>query len=459
MPTPSLPASKVQAILDAAGRGLTNAEVARETKTAVGTVSKVLNGYRRGKAKELPGQVGVPVDARGETTGDTTIVTPDKPMSEAEMAKLFKIDTKVWVCTGLRTNVWQGFYKASKITSRTATGTNTQAAHQKVALFQTTASWKRILGESIQLRLLDFFRDNVLPLAKPPIGPPLKNRKFGKGSGEMVSWGLWDAHLGLYAWHREVGESMDLEKAVSRVTNSIDDIAAELSGHPIEQIVMPIGNDFMHYDNLEQHTTYGDHHLDADGRYAKVYAAGLRCLVYMIERALEVCPNVKVLYVPGNHDLTSSYTLCVALSQRFLNDPRVSFDLSANPRKYVTFGGTLLGFDHGQGANAKQLALIYATECAKVWSGSTYREVQVGHTHQKRVTEFESVTPTNGVTIRVNPALSAVDTWHHTQGLIGEPMKSVSAWRYDRTGYRGEHVAWARDDENRITKQVRLNKD
>lgn len=388
-------------------------------------------------------------------------------MSMEEMARLFKVDLKVWVCTNLRTNIWNGFYKASKTwmpPSKDEKGNQKagrgEATHRKVALFQTTCSWKRIMGETMQEELLKFFREAVLPLPKPKMGPPLKGRKFAEGEGQMVSWGIWDAHLGLYAWHREVGESMDLEKAVSRITNSIDDIAGELTGFPIEQIVMPIGNDFMHYDNLSQHTTHGDHHLDADGRYAKVFAAALKCLVYQVERAVEVCPNVKVLYVPGNHDLTSSYCLCVALSQRFLNDPRVSFDISANPRKYVKFGGTLLGFDHGQGCNAKQLSLIFATECAKQWSDSTYREVQIGHTHQKRVTEFESVTPTNGVTIRVNPALSAVDTWHHTQGLIGEPMKSVSAWRYTRLGYAGEHVAWARDDATmKVKERVKLTRE
>lgn len=455
MPTPSLSAAKKEEILSLIDSGMTNREVAKAAKVAVGTVSKVRTGYRSNKSKDLPGEVNMPVDSRDETGGDTTIVTPDKPLTVAEMAEKFGIDLKVWTPVHVKTNQWQGFYKKEKFVDR-ASGTS-RTTPGKVALYQTTVTWKRIMGETLQLMLLDFFRENVKPLAKSAL-PKMRDSKrvIAEGQGQMVAWGLWDAHLGQYAWASEVGESMDLTKAISRITNSIDDMVVELAPYPIEKIVMPIGNDFMHYDNVRQRTTFGEHHLDADGRYAKVLTSGLRCLIYMIERALEISPSVHIVYTPGNHDLHSSYALCVALSQRFLNDERVTFDLSANPRKYVTFGGTLLGFDHGQGANAKQLSLILSTECRDVWSQCTYREVQIGHTHQKRVAEFESLTPTNGVTIRTNPALCNVDVWHHNLGLIGEPMKSVEAWRYDRTGYRGSHCAWARDDYSEAVQGVRL---
>lgn len=454
MPTPPLSASKTREIVDLIDQGMTNREIAKTAKVGLGSVSKVRKGYRGGGGKELPGDVNRPVDSRDETGGDTTIITPDKPLTVEEMAELFGIDLSVWTPVHVKTNQWQGFYKAKKEWD-TKAGTS-RSQHEKVALFQTTVTWKRIMGETLQLMLLDFFRENVKPLAKSKLPKRTVSTQGGAGQGQLVSWGLWDAHLGMYAWHSEVGESMDLTKAISRITNSIDDMAAELVGYPIEEIVMPIGNDFLHYDNVRQKTTYGEHHLDADGRYAKVFISGLRCLIYMIERALEVSPRVRVLYIPGNHDLHSSYTLCVALSQRFRNDDRVTFDLRANPRKYVQFGGTLLGFDHGQGANAKQLSLIFSSECREQWSSSTYREVQVGHTHQRRVHEFDSVVPTNGVTVRVNPALCNVDVWHHNQGLIGEPMKSVEAWRYDRTGYRGSHVAWARDDHSEAIQQVSM---
>lgn len=435
MPTPPLSQSQIAKILDLHDQGLTNREVAKEAQVAVGSVSKVLNQYT--VKGERPTDVNTPVDSRTESGGETTIITPDKPLTLEEMYDLFKIDRKVWVPVTFTANQWNGFYKIK---------TGEGDSHRKVALFQTRATWKRIMGESIELALLDFFRENVKALPKPKLTKPVKGKL--PGEGVMATWGLWDAHLGMYAWHAESGESMDLTKAISRVTNSIDDMTEKLAAWPqrVEKIVMPVGNDLLHYDNTRQRTTYGEHHLDADGRYAKVYTAGLRCLIYMLERALEVAPEVEVVFVPGNHDLHSGYTLCVALSQRFRNDPRVKFNIGPNPRKYITFGGTLVGFDHGQKAKPGQLAMIFSTECAKVWSDMTYKEVQVGHIHQARVREFESIVPTNGVKIRVNPALCSTDVWHHEQGLIGEPMKSVEATIFDRLGCQGTLVAWARDD-------------
>lgn len=460
MATPPLSTAKVSAILDAKSRGLTNAQIAKETKTGMGTVSKILKKYDKNVSKDLPGEVNTPVDARGDTDGETTIITPDKPLTLDEMYKLFKIDPKVWVPTNIKTNQWQGFYKAEKVVQPTSQwqgkGSRTTVKHQKVALWQTSVSWKRVMAETMQAAMLELMRDIVKPLPAPRI--VTKPGSKVAGDGVMATWGLWDAHLGMYAWHAEVGESMDLTKAVSRVTNSIDDMVEKMAAWPqrIERLLLPIGNDFMHYDNSRQRTTFGEHHLDADGRYAKVFQAGLKCLIYQVQRALDLCENVEVIFVPGNHDMHSGYTLCVALSQRFLNDPRVKFNITPNPRKYVTFGGTLLGFDHGQKATAMQLARIISEECRKEWSASTYREIQVGHIHQARVREFESVTPTNGVKVRVNPALCNLDMYHHESGLIGEPMKSVETQFYSRTGWEGTLVTWARDDHSEVIKKIKL---
>jgi hypothetical protein len=457
MPTPALSAAKINAILDAKSRGLTNAQIAKETKTAVGTVSKVLQGYGKNTDKTMPGEVDMPVDGRGDENGDTVVITT-KPLSVADMVKLFKVDEKRWVCTNFKTNIWQGFYKASKITHRTAQGTNTQASHQKVALFQTTCSWKRVMTETMELALVELMRECVRPLPKPRLAPMKRGVDKVAGPGALAVWGLWDAHLGMYAWHAEVGESMDLTKAVSRVTNSLDDMGQMLVAWPqkIEKIVMPIGNDFMHYDNARQRTTYGEHHLDADGRYGKVFQAGLKCLIYSVERALDVCEDIEVIFVPGNHDMHSGYALCVALSQRFFNDPRVKFNLSPNPRKRIIHGEVLIALDHGQKATPVQLARIISEENRDVWSQCRFREVHVGHIHQSRAREYESVTPTNGVKVRVNPALCNIDMYHHESGLIGEPVKSVEVQLYQRTGPSGMLVAWARDDHSEAIKDVKL---
>ncbi len=106
----------------------------------------------------------------------------------------------------------------------------------------------------------------------------------------------------------------------------------------------------------------------------------------------------------------------------------------------------MIGLTHGDGISPEQLSLIFSTEFKEEWGKSTYREINIGHLHQKRERSFQGVTPLNGLTVRVHPALTNVDAYHHSHGLIGEPIKAVEAWRYDRTMVRGSHMVRARDD-------------
>lgn len=416
----------VEQVLKLRKQKLSTREIARRVGRSQAAVVRLLKQY----GGTVPGAgapsdpVGVPIDSR-EVDGETRIVTMDRPRTLAEMAELFGVNTKEWTAEYFRTNEWEGFYKVP-------------GSHRKVKLWQTRVVWKRVVDKPVREAVLKFVKQ--VPAAVP------RPRRPKTRDGFMVVWGLWDAHLGMYAWNKEVGESFDLSIATNRVLNSVDDIAAELELYPIERIVMPIGNDFMHFDSVRHTTTYGEHYLDTDTRYSKVFLEGLRCQCYMVERALDLADRVELLYVPGNHDTTSSFTMCAALQERFRREKRVSVDLSMNPRKAVLHGGTFVAFDHGRDVRPDQYQNLIWTEFQSMLAKSTYREVQVGDKHQRWEKQYEGVIPTNGLLVRRNPALCNVDAWHHKQGLIGEPMKSVEAWRYDRVGYRGSHVAWARDE-------------
>jgi len=299
----------------------------------------------------------------------------------------------------------------------------------------------------IQSALIEFARQTVKPLPAP--------RKHQHREGKFaVAWGLWDAHIGSYAWQAEVGADWDVDIAMRRVFNSIDDMVVELKPYRIDRIWMPVGSDACHFDSVRLTTAMGLHTLDVDTRYARVYEAVLRCYCYMVERALEICDRLELMYIPGNHDTTASYTICVALHQRYRKDPRVRVDIGPNPRKHRLYGGSLVGFTHGHNVTIPNLVLALATEAKDVWSRTTYREIQIGHKHARWEKQYEGVVASNGILVRRNPSLTNCDAWTYNQALLGEPMKSVEAWRYDEIGYRGSHVVWACDAKH---KKVRLD--
>lgn len=434
----------VSTIIDLFRQGHTVAEIIRETKLSRNTVARYLSLYGEdaGRVKVKSDPADAPPPHLGATDGldmdgSCEVVTDDRPATQEEIVAACKIDTKVWVAKHYSVTTWEGFYKVGQ-------GENT--GHRKVKLFRAKLTCDRIMPACMEQAILDYVRERVEPL-------PLKHENTVRDcamripkAGFMVSWGVYDAHLGLYAWNEEVGESYDVKIAANRVMNSIDDMVTELSKYPIKKIWMPVGNDFMHFDSVRKKTAFGEHQLDTDSRFAKVYRTALHCLERMLTRALEIAQEVEVIYVPGNHDMTTSYTLAVAMERAFKNEPRAKFDLRASPRKYKQHGGVIICYDHGDGVRPDQYPRIFSQEARDMWATSTYREVQCGHFHQRRERHYEGVVPTNGLLVRVNPALTNCDTWHNKQGLIGEPVKSVEAWRYDEVGYRGSHVVWARDD-------------
>ncbi len=445
MPAPTT--DQVRKMVTLRKQGLSMRAIGRELGFATATITKYIRDFAGEGGGGIVTEAGTAppknhshnklVDST-DIDGTIELVRLDRPASPEELAALAGLDPKKWVPTHSRVNTWQGYGKL-----KSTVGDVTTETMDKIQLYQSKASFKRLITENVEEAVADFMRSNVKPLPKPSKAE-LKKRKLS-AEAQMLCWGFWDAHLGMYAWNKEVGEDFDLDIAMKRIFNSIDDMIEELKGYEIEKLIMPCGNDFLHYDSVKKTTTFGDHYLDCDSRYGKVFQGALMALAYMVERALELTDDVEILYVPGNHDYTSAFGLCVALDQRFRNDPRVSSDLSMNPRKYRTYGGTLLGFDHGKDVKATSYPVVVATEAKEMWANSTWREMQIGHTHQRRETMYHGMTPVNGILVRTNPSLSNVDAWHHSKGFLGEPLKSVEAWRYDRTGYRGSHVVFARD--------------
>ena len=410
-------------------------EIAKIVGCHPATVAKKLKTYAENNGSITmdiePGAAPPTTDRvmnRVDLDGTIEVVTQDRPPSPEEMLDLCQLDRTKWIPQNYRGNLWQGFYKVKD-----------GDGHRKVNLVQSRISCKRIITEELEHAILEFVRENVTAI---PCTHYQTTSSISEADTQMLCWGLWDAHIGSYAWNSEVGADWDVDIACHRIFQSVDDIVSEAKLYPISRVLMPIGNDFLHFDSVRATTAMGDHYLDVDTRFARVYLAGLKCLSYMVERAVEIAGHVEIIYVPGNHDTSSSFTLCAALAQRYRNDPRILVDLSANPRKYRSHGGTLIGFDHGT-VKPERLAMNLATEARDLWGNSTYREVQIGHKHQRRERMFEGVVPTNGILVRTNPSLCNVDIWSHRQGMTGEPMKSVEGWRYDTLGYRGSHVSWA----------------
>lgn len=270
---------------------------------------------------------------------------------------------------------------------------------------------------------------------------PKVSKATPKVSGKdahLLVLGLFDAHFGKLAWAAETGNDYDLHIAESVFSNAFDDLMSRISGYNVESIVLPIGQDFFHTDNPQNATVNGTPQ-DVDGRRAKMFNIGVRAMMRCIDAAVNVAP-VKILYSPGNHDRETSWYLVRVLEAYYHADKRVTVDSAPTTRKYITYGDTLIGFDHGDTIKPDKLPNIMAVEMREEWGKAKYTEWLTGHYHKVKEQQFTSADTHGGTVVRTLPSLSGTDAWHYRNGFV-HGRRAAEAYLYSREGYVGHFNA------------------
>jgi hypothetical protein len=240
-----------------------------------------------------------------------------------------------------------------------------------------------------------------------------------------------DLHLGKLCWHGDTPENYDHKIAKDLFYSIIAEIVEQLRRKPIEQVLFVWSNDFFNSDNEEKTTTAGTPQ-DTDVRNKKMFNIGWEMLIRAIEMLSEVAP-VKTFYTPSNHDEETAYHALGVIRAWFRNDPNVTVDLDAYPRKYELYGNTLIGFTHGDKENdkgskekASRLASLMPIEAPELWGKSRYREMHAAHLHSEQM-----IAEINGVIVRRIASPTALDTYHTTHGYVGA-VRKVQTLVYDR---------------------------
>jgi hypothetical protein len=117
----------------------------------------------------------------------------------------------------------------------------------------------------------------------------------------------------------------------------------------------------------------------------------VRAIRYTIDCALRRHKNVRVIFAPGNHDLSLSIFMMELLANVYENEKRVTVDTSPRHFHYFSFGKNLIGIHHGHGAKPKDLPLIMATDQPEAWGRAQYRYLWTGHVHHDQVKDYHGV--------------------------------------------------------------------
>ena len=326
-------------------------------------------------------------------TIESTIVTDFEPKDDIELAKLHKINLDKYVIT----NYWSKMLPSGKFTS---------------SVFSKRKEAKDYSPEDFA-RFLENYKPNNVSITKVD--------RFVNKDFVDVEISISDYHLA----KRTVDGDNDITTRVLRYVSVAQSLIEKVtSNYNVNNIILPISNDYFHTDNYQHQTTNGTPQ-DTIMDYAEEYELGFAILVDTINMLRQRCNNVTVVLVQGNHDRTKSFYLAHALDVFFKDALDVEFMREHSVVKGVTLGNTFIGWHHGN-CKIEDLPLLFAThpKYSHQFGDAVYREVHTGDKHHYMAKEIK------GVRIQQMPSLSGTDRWHLDNNFV-HSVRAALALVYD----------------------------
>ncbi len=386
------------------------------------------NQKRERNEKELPVQHQASADYHNDL-GVAEAVTPNIKTLE-ELLTACNVDLNVWEVERYVVNKWETARKNKSANIRWVGGkadgyVDDKGGMSSHPLFQVKAWLVRKVPLATEQIVKDLIEDakNHAPVYKKINYPVDKD-----GNGIMLEIAPFDLHLGKLADAELVGSNYDSKIAEKLFMDAVVDLTERAKRqYNIIEIVFPIGQDFLHIDNLESETTKGTRQ-DADSRQTHIYKKGRQLLVKAVEYLQTIAP-VKVICVPGNHDRLSMFHLADGLECWFHRNPNVKVDNGHRLRKYHRFGECLIGYTHGseEAGGAKSLPLVMATESPD-WSATKHRAYHIGHFHHKRDFITQESDEERGIRVSILPSLSTNDFWHESRSYKSKRAAEAHLW-------------------------------
>ena len=326
-------------------------------------------------------------------TIESILILDFEPKDDIELAALHKINLDKYVII----NYWSKLLPNGKFTS---------------SVFSKKKEAKDYTAEDFAKFLVNY-KSNYIPQPEP---------KIERAKVIDVEISLSDFHLAKRHIDGDNSPSVRCKRYFEAATNLIYDVKAL---YDIDRIVFPISNDFFHTDNFQHQTTNGTPQ-ETIVDYAHEYELGFALLVDTIAMLKNVCKEVHVVLVQGNHDRTKSYYLAHALDVYFHADPNIYFDREHSVVKATMLGETFIGYHHGN-CKIEDLPLLFAThpDYSQMFGYAKYREVHTGDKHHYMAKEVK------GVRIQQMPSLSGTDRWHQDNNFV-HSVRAALALVYDK---------------------------
>jgi len=238
-----------------------------------------------------------------------------------------------------------------------------------------------------------------------PINPTIN-------AGLSAVFSIYDLHMDQLNF-----DGSGIDRAIRGYQTVIAQLLQHVANYELAEIVLVVGNDMGNTDNPQNTTTKG---TQQENSTTWRLGTDRQCelLVHAVEAIKNSAAKIKIIVVPGNHDLYKSYMLGKFLEGWYRNNPNITIDNTHNTRKYHRFGDVALMFTHGSEEAKGTLPLLFSTEGNHVFAGAKWREILTGHLHGTKET-FIMIDEQNGIIHRILPSLVRHDEWHMLKGFVG----------------------------------------
>jgi hypothetical protein len=226
-----------------------------------------------------------------------------------------------------------------------------------------------------------------------------------------------DLHIGKLATANGTGTFYNLDLAIERAIVGSESLIDKSKPYNIDKVFFIIGNDILHTDNTTGSTTKGTSQ-DTDGMWYDNFKIARVVYAQIIQRLSSIAP-VHVMHCPSNHDYMTGFMLADAISCYFHNNKNVTFDVTNQHRKYISYGSNLLMFSHGNTAKMDKMPYLAAHEKPQMWADTIYRYCYLHHLHHKQYHKFLSGADFIGMTVEYLRSPSESDNWHSSHGYTG----------------------------------------
>lgn len=235
---------------------------------------------------------------------------------------------------------------------------------------------------------------------------------------------LPDLHFGLTE-NENSNALYEFEQIFERKTWEIGKIVQTTQPNWIDLVFL---GDILHYDTAYKTTTKGTPQC-SNVSFETMFTSASENIIMLIDYILDLTnhvdkpnPQIRVIYVPGNHDTVLGYALMTVIGAYFHDNERITFDLQQTDRKFTMYGSNLVGFIHGD-MNAKRINQWLYKDAKQFISNANQIEIHCGHLHSEQVIED------NGVITRHLPTICGSSPFEIKQGY--NSVKRLSAFLWD----------------------------